>query len=198
MHTITTKVVMDSPRLNWLNPVFQKLRDVVNNYIDWDEEPPYWNNEAASVSMLVAAAARAGCIVLSDYRRDKWDQRNDVNGRCDLLIGKGKNYLEIEAKQIYVGPKVTARGLNSSLNRARADAKKIWWGKKRNRAGLIFAVVSLSKKQLKTFEIERFRSQLGATKADIAWFWHDSSNSERYRSDANGRHYPGFAVLLKF
>jgi hypothetical protein len=47
--------------------MFRELRFVIDEFIDWHDdppkntgEPPYWNNETASVSMLIAAAARKG------------------------------------------------------------------------------------------------------------------------------------------
>ena len=47
------------------------LNDVVAEFIKWEKQPPYWSNESASVSMLLVAAARAGFIAQSDYRRHK-------------------------------------------------------------------------------------------------------------------------------
>ncbi len=59
--------------LGWLDPIFGELKHVIDEYIDWHDgpsskdvgEPPYWNNETASVSMLIAAAARKRYITHS-------------------------------------------------------------------------------------------------------------------------------------
>jgi hypothetical protein len=46
--------------MKWVEPLFKELERIIEEYILWEEQPPYWNNETASVSMLVAAGARAG------------------------------------------------------------------------------------------------------------------------------------------
>src|SRR4051794_3779324 len=112
------------PALKWLEPVFAVLPRVLKEYIQTEGEPPYHNNEAASISLLVAAGARSGYGVLSDYRTDKRAERRDRNGRCDFYIQKRGKYLEIEAKQIY-GRSPGAKGIKTGLGKARKDSKAL-------------------------------------------------------------------------
>ena len=198
MRHIETKLIFKNNKLRWLKPTFTELSKVVSDYVIWECEPPYWNNETASTSLLVAAASRAGCIALSDYRRAKWDKSIDIRGRCDLLIGKGSHYLEIEVKQIYAGPNSKATGrLSSYLDIAVKDAKRLWWGAKNKRAGLLFAVLSMEKSQTKAFEFSNFECELCKVTADVVWYWFDSSFDQKFRSNKNKQFYPGFALLLK-
>ena len=114
------RFVSQSKGLKWLEPMFDELKNVIDEYISWEEEPPYWNNESASVSMLVAAGARARYIVLSDYRTDKTKESEPIEGRCDLLVGKDNDWLEIEAKPTYVrlenaDDRISRRALESAV-----------------------------------------------------------------------------------
>jgi hypothetical protein len=113
------KIVRANHDVKWLRPALNHLGGVIDDFIEWDKEPPYWNNEAASVSLLVAAATRAGYdVALSDYRRDKRNQSKGVKGRCDFLIGKGDRYLEIEAKQAYIGPGKQTKTIEGKLEKS--------------------------------------------------------------------------------
>ena len=69
--------------LKWLTPLFKQLDHIIENYVLWEEEPPYFNNEAASVSLLVAAGSRAGYIVLSDFAQIKLQ---NVSGKMGAAI----------------------------------------------------------------------------------------------------------------
>jgi hypothetical protein len=199
MHVVRSDTVRKNRKLKWFNPILNKLRLVIDDYLEWEEEPPFWNNEAASISLLVAAATRAKCIALSDFRRYKWNQHNDVRGRCDLLIGNRNDYLEIEAKQIYVRPKAKIKKhVSRSLKAACTAAKQLWWGARQKRAGLLFAVLSISKKEARTFDFETFLRELKNVKADVIWYWYDSSFDKKFQAPDNERYYPGFVLFLKF
>src|SRR5258706_13156738 len=102
MESSHAKFVNQCKGLKWLEPMFNELKNVIDQYISWEEESPYWNNESASVSMLVAAGASARYIVLSDFRTDKLKESEPIDGRCDLFVGKEDDWLEIEAKPTYV------------------------------------------------------------------------------------------------
>ncbi len=182
----------------WLRPVFTKMRGVVETLNEWNKEPCYWNNETASVSLLISAAAKARFFGVADYRRYKRKSGQDSNGRCDLLIGTDTNWLEIEAKQIYVGPKT--RTARSALQNACADAKTLWGCSRR--AGLLFVVASLSKSRALTIDCRVFQEAAydlyEKSKASLLWYWYDNNAKDSfYRSTVTDRQYPGFAIVLK-
>lgn len=56
------RFVKANRKTEWLKPAF-RLGQVISDYIDW-EEPPYWNNEAASVPLLISAADCARYFVI--------------------------------------------------------------------------------------------------------------------------------------
>jgi hypothetical protein len=64
------------------------------------------------------------------------------------------------------------------------------------RAGLLFAVLSQSEDQATHFNPQEFKKRLASSNADLCWWWYDSA-WRKYESKANGRYYPGLAVLLK-
>ncbi len=195
---IVSKISHTTDEIKWLVPMFQALESVIGHFTRWNEEPPYWYNEAASVSLLVAAASQRNYIAISDYRRYKYHKGNDSKGRCDLLVGRGNLWLEAEAKQSYLrmgaGPHYLTKGLQKACN----DAKKLWRTKRR--AGLLFTILSLSKEQAKTFNLSQFTNVLDGAKgkADICWYWYDTRCMQPlYKDVDNDRYYPGFAILLK-
>ena len=191
-------MVRSSEKTSWLRPIFRELSSLVSNYVEWSEEPPYWNNEAASVSMLIAAASRKKYQTLSDYRRDKRSNRKKIKGRCDLLLGKGERWFEIEAKQIYVRPTDSKKKISDRLKTARRATKSLWWCAKQRRAGLVFVVLSLSRDDARTFDFKSFTKVLQSIKADLLWTWcAPSPSSKIFCSKENGRYYPAVAVLIR-
>jgi hypothetical protein len=124
MTTGKAEFVKRNRQLKWLEPAFKSLAQVLNEYVSSEEEPPYYNNETESVSLLVAAGARSGYVVLADYRTDKRAGGRDRNGRCDFYIEKRNRYLEIEAKQFY-GRSPGAKGLKSNLGKACKASKEL-------------------------------------------------------------------------
>jgi hypothetical protein len=193
MTTGKAEFVKRDRQLEWLEPAFKSLAQVLNEYVSSEEEPPYYNNETASVSLLVAAGARSGYVVLADYRTDKTVGGDDRNGRCDFYIEKRNRYLEIEAKQIY-GRSPGTKGLKSNLGKACKASKELKGRGKR--AGLLFAVLSQSKDQASHFNPQEFKKTLASSNADLCWWWYDSA-WRKYEDKANCRYYPGLAVLLK-
>jgi hypothetical protein len=113
-----------------------------------------------------------------------------------LSIGNKKHFLEIEAKQIFIGPKAEAAGsLSTKLQSACSDAKQLWWGAQR--AGLLFAVLSLPRDQVLQFDLRRFKNELALVRSDLSWYWYDTSSGQKYRWSENNHYYPGLGVLLK-
>jgi hypothetical protein len=188
-----------NPTVSWMRAVFKELDSLIRKFVKRDGEPPYWNNEAASVSLVAAAASRKGLLALSDYRRSK-EHGGKTKGRCDLYVSRGEKYLEVEAKQTYVSDRSTIKRLRTELGKARQAANGLWWTNKSNRAGLLFAVFGLSEKQAKTFDPTKLISQLKSLKADLIWFWYDTDACQgtyRFRLRGNNRYYPGVIVLIK-
>jgi hypothetical protein len=189
-----------STKFQWLTPAFNELASEIDRYIDWhgDDEPelPYWNNETASVSMLVGAAARRGFIALSDYRTEKTGGRKQgaVKGRCDLYLARGNSWLEIEAKQTYVRLGTSAQSVDAVMGIAIDNAKCI--AGKTDRAALVFAVASLSSAQATTDKwISAFTALLEGVKADLCWLWYDPAGGHRYQW--GNRIHPAMAIFLK-
>jgi len=92
--------------LTWLRPLFGNLKKIIDEYVEYENEPPYWNNEQTSRSLLVAAASRTGFVSLAEYPTTKSSGRKKSSGRCDLYLSRryGRRYpwLEIETKAISV------------------------------------------------------------------------------------------------
>jgi hypothetical protein len=211
MTTSRGMVLRSKQGLNWLKPMFKELKGVIDRYVEWHDdppEPPYWNNENASVSMLVAAGARADYVVLSDYRTDKTKGRKRINGRCDLLIGKGSRWLEIEAKPMYIGVDdktnntAGTQKITTVLQEAVHDAACLYPPKKNHHAGLVFATISINvpknrNDQSTDWDVKAFKSTFDSVDADFCWMWYDPHADERYRWKPEKRLHPGVAIFLK-
>jgi hypothetical protein len=194
------------PEFSWLNKAFDSLAKVIDEYVYWEEESPFCNNETASVSLLVAAGARSGYIMLAEYRTDKkGPDRKRQNGRCDLFVDrrnrrKQRPALEIEAKQMYrVRP--TILGMKKELQKACKDSKRLPRPKGQHeyarRAGLLFVMLSHSEKNASKFDVAEFKRRLEVVPADLCWLWYDPDCDEIYRLKENKQYYRGCAVLLK-
>jgi len=191
------QLVKVTRNFKWLQPAFKHLKTIIDSYIDWDGEPPYWNNEAASVSLLIAAASRARYdVALADYRRDKWVTGKDSKGRCDLYLGNANRYLEIEAKQFYFRANTKVKTIKKNLQRARAASKQLWGPGER--AGLLFVVLSLSPDEAKTYDVKNFKEAIASVKSDVLWYWYDSAcDKEVFRSYEAKRYFPALAILMR-
>ena len=208
MSTSKSKYLAQSKRLKWVEPVFNELKTVIDEYVSWEQEPPYWNNENASVSMLVAAGARSNYVVLSDYRTDKTDKGEPVDGRCDLLMGKEDNWLEMEAKPTYVRLENAKNNIERALASAVADANCLNSDKPHTRAGLLFATLSIhvpqELKSTKSFlwstvreDLAKFETVFAKIDADLCWMWWNEDADKRYRWDNEEWFHPGIAIFLK-
>lgn len=130
-------------------------------------------NEAASVSLLVAAGARSKYVVLSDYRTAKRAKGKHIKGRCDLLIDKrnGSN-IRIEAKQTYVRSGL-GKAVSNKLRKACGQSKQLAQSETGARAGLLFVVLSQSSRNAESFDLNEFKKQLKSIKSDLCWVWYD-------------------------
>ncbi len=191
-------------KFSWLRPVFNELGHWIEDFIDWHDdeaagdlgEPPYWNNETASVSMLVAAAAQRRFKTLADYRTDKKKKGKTVNGRADLFIGHGDDWLEIEAKQINLVPKSGPQRLQDAIRSAKHDASCL--AGQDPRAALVFAVMNIdAKDEQENWKPTAFLEQFDAVNdAALKWVWYDTSVDKRYGFEGGTRRYPGLGIFL--
>jgi hypothetical protein len=174
-----------NPRLKWLIPAFENLDQVIVKFIDSEEEPPFWYNETARVSLLVAAAARSSYVALADYRSPKRKSGKKSKGRCDLYLAK-ESWLKVEAKLQWVYAATKPESVTKALERARDDAKKLLTANvkrspekehRRHCAGLLFAVMSLKEDQAENFNPKTFKlfeRKFCEVESDFSWLWYDS------------------------
>jgi hypothetical protein len=202
-------MVMVNSNLSWLKPIFDELGKFTDDYISREDEPPYWYNEGASVSVLASAAIRSNSLAIAEYRRDKKrrdieDNRQEVNGRCDLYIAKNqRNYIEIEAKQIYVGVGTHVQTIRNVLDGATKEAGELWWGKRDKRAGLVFLVFRTAKDNVNTASVDKFMKELKEVKSDLVWYWcYNSSSDKKFKVEGGPTSrasycYPAFGVIAR-
>jgi hypothetical protein len=195
--TTTAKFIESKETLSWLKPVFKELKRIIDEYVEWHDQPPYWNNENASVSILVAAGACAGYSVLSDYRTEKKQKRKHVNGRCDLFLGKENQWLEIEAKPMYVSPDDEPEKITKVLERAVDAARCLVPRQPKHHAGLVFAVMSIPADNQNVNWGTDFRKSFKQVEADLCWMWHDSNADKKYQWEKEKRRHPGLGIFLK-
>jgi hypothetical protein len=178
----------------------------INEYVLCEEEPPFWSNERSNVSILLAAAARAGSyIALSEYPTNKSKKRKRVNGRCDLFICKKSKpwpHLQMEAKSRYIGQERQNDKLEKDLKFASRDAKALYKKKSGCQAGLLYEVMSVPENEIENFDIKKFKKKFSEADSDLCWFWYDS---DLYKERENGKKiykwgdhfHPGVAVFLR-
>ena len=182
MTTAKAEFVQRHRSLEWLEPVFDSLEDVINEYVDCEEEPPYWNNERPNVSLLLAAAASADLFIeLSEYPVDKNKDGKRVDGRCDLYIAKKSpyRYLEMEAKSYYVRQKEGSDKIKRDLENAYRSAYALYDQKPRCQAGLLFEVMTVPENEIDDFDIKKFKKIFKDVKSDFCWFSYDSDLNKR-------------------
>ena len=132
------------------------------------EDDPFAYNETASVSVLAAAAARAGYLSIAEYGATKgWpdDRRFAVNGRCDLWLAADDEIWAFEFKQVHAF-RTGIRGLSSALARAEVCARCLRKTEGRRVAGLIVSLYSLEQKGRASamMKLERL-------KGDVDYMW---------------------------
>jgi hypothetical protein len=91
-----------SDALKFLKPVFARLRDVHQQYIDDSPKKdfPYWYSERPQVGFLAAAVWKCGGIALEEYGTNKTE--DDKRGRGDLFIKIGGKGFDCEAKRLWL------------------------------------------------------------------------------------------------
>ena len=208
MGTAKGEFVKRHRSLKWIEPVFESLEDVIIEYVNCEEEPPYWNNERSNVSLLLAAAASAGLFIeLSEYPVGKKKDHRKVNGRCDLYIcrkSKPWPYLEMEAKSYYVRQKQGSGKIESDLKNAYRSANALYVQKPGRQAGLVFEVMTVPENEIEDFDIKKFRQTFEDVESDFCWLWYDSDLNKRsekgtkiYKWKREGALHPGVGVFLR-
>ena len=204
-HRILTK---PKAQLKWLVPAFKNLNEVIVKFIKSEDEPLFWYNERALDSMLIAAAARSDYVALADYSSPKRKGRKQSKGYCDLYLSKNNRWLKAEAKLQWSHTNTNAKSIEKVLNKARSEAERLR-ERRLHCAGLLFAVMSLSKEEAKTCDPKTFKlfeRKFREVDSDFCWIWYDfkfPSYSWYYKktyTDEDGkdeRFYPGLAIFLK-
>lgn len=93
------------------------------------EDDPFAYNEAATVSLLTAAATQCGMLGLAEFvstKRRRSDRRANVRGRCDFWMCSDNRSWAFEFKQeIYRGGYHKVDTIVGWLDRAHEDAKSL-------------------------------------------------------------------------
>jgi hypothetical protein len=194
------RLTISNDSLRWLRGAFQELPRQIENFVRYHRpdskqgdygELPYNNNETASVSMVVAAAARAGYIALADYRTDKRKNGKGINGRCDLYVARGENCLELESKQIHLTPRSPKEKLASAFRKAERDAKCIL---DKPRAAAVFALMNIAAKEQDDWAAA-FEDTYDGVHADLKWCWYDPKPDYKHRWQE--RLHPGIFMFIQ-
>lgn len=184
--------------------MFDELRRVIEEYIAWhshprlaDGEPPYWNNETASVSMLVAAAARKKWLALAQYETERMSKgKQPGRGFCDLYLASDENWIEIEAKQIPAPYEYhRATSIDRALGLAIEQTKTL--PSKDPCAALVFAVMQVPKDDRKADWPKHFVDVFGRARADLCWIWYDHKADKKYEWKDEDHVWPGLGIFLR-
>lgn len=139
---------------------------------DWCvlKDDPFAYNEAATVSLLTAAAVKVEMLALAEFvvtKRAKLDRRKNVRGRCDLWICSKEVSWAFECKQkFYDGAAHKADTIVGWLDHAHNDAKHVAHRESDKRFGLLI----ISTYFVDEIEPEFIEAILDASKhADFAW-----------------------------
>lgn len=130
------------------------------------EDDPFAYNETASVSILAAAAVRAGYLALAEYVATKGqpkDRRLAAEGRCDLWLDSPDRDWAFEFKQICRERPPTLKALERTMERAQTCARCVRHDEASERvAGLIVSLYFVEDEDLPvaTRNLEAFASQV--------------------------------------
>lgn len=191
-----------SKELRSLNPVFKKLREVHQRYINLEppSETSFWHRERAQTGLLAAAAWLSDKTALEEFGCDRQRHR----GRRDLCIAiNTKDSFECEAKYLYANlakVKQSVTDVYGCLKKAVKEARKSRGGDAEYRLGLCFVAPRASKSR--RGEIDNRWSQFiaglnekvdGRSKYDALVQIH----SPRPFLDGHNRLYPGLLLVVK-
>lgn len=143
---------------------------------DAEDDDPFLYNEAASVSLLAAAAACAGHVGLAEYSMIKANRENRAhgNGRGDFWMLAGGRSWSFEFKQRNPVTPPSGR-LVSYMEAARICARQIPKGSSNAAvAGLIVPLqwIEAGERRNRDENIERARQNLHAFAEDCDYVWH--------------------------
>ena len=113
-----------------LRPILGSWYHVLKTYIKRVEgDLPFWYLERPQVGFLAIAAWRTGWAALEEWGTKKSSQRNQLHGRNDLWIGRGKIEFFIESKHtwcdIHNGKAKMKKALAKALVSAEVSAKEL-------------------------------------------------------------------------
>ncbi len=155
----------------WLNEA-ARLAARFSQELDGDD--PFAYNEAASVSLLTAAAVQAGMLALAEFAGKKsaaHDRRRRAHGRHDFWMLSDELGWAIEFKQLF--SPVTPLRLRSRMDQAHECARRIQPAEcDRAVAGLI---VSLYYHDARTLPRAREAAEAFARECQFAWRIGDSA-----------------------
>ncbi len=122
--------VVTSQRLRCLRPILEQWCDI-NAQLgrEWCgvNDAPWWYNERASVSVFAGAVWRSGEAAFEEYSELKRGKAKLTAGRFDLWFSCGRQEFLGEAKFCNVPSTragTQARGVQSWMERAKADARR--------------------------------------------------------------------------
>jgi len=134
------------------------------------EDDPFAYNEAATVSLLTAAATKADLLALAEYismKKNRLDRRYNNPGRCDLWVCAGNRSWAFEFKQkFYDGSYHKPETVLGWLADATLDASLV----DRHEATKRFGVLVLSCAGVKILEPE-FQDALEAVGNAVDYAW---------------------------
>ena len=87
-----------SRKLRSLKPVFERLKEVHQHFIEFgDGDCPYWYPERSHTGLFATAVYECGGVALEEYSDYKMKERKRIKGRVDLWL-KLKTEFRCEAK----------------------------------------------------------------------------------------------------
>jgi len=191
-----------SKELKSLKPVFKKLREVHQRYINLEpsSETSFWHRERAQTGLLAAAAWLSDKTALEEFGCDRQKRR----GRRDLCIAiNTKASFECEAKYLYVNLTKVEQSLTevyACLTKAVEEARKARGGDAEYRLGLCFVAPRISRSRRGELD-DRWRQFINGLKQK-------ANGSSKYDAlvrihspepfpDEHNRLYPGLLLLVK-
>jgi hypothetical protein len=111
-------------------------------------------------------------------------------------LARGKNWLEIEAKQSYIREESgKPSSINRALDLAAKQARSI--PTKEPCAGLVFALMSAPAEERLNWESVEFKRLFKEVECDLCWIWYDTDVDDRYREGDSERAWPGVGIFLR-
>lgn len=187
-----------NPKLSGLKPLLKGWTRLIVEYAETFDEPPYWCNERADVSILAGAAWRVGGMCLEEFSAEKGTKSEKWKGRADLFIRLGQTNYSVEAKRLYVSlkPSPSVKGVAESLEAAHRDAVACDDQQADFRIGIAFAVPYVKEDRPVTPRLfNAFLDSVRGIRHDfLAWQFLQTAPKTQVWHDDGYRH-PGVILL---